>query len=62
MVVGIIIALFGLGAITLGALQISGALPTTRRGGGLGNISGYVNIAVGVLLIALGVLRVKGLV
>ncbi len=61
MVVGIVVALFGLGAIALGALQLAGRLPTTRRYGGLGAVSGVVNIAVGLLLIALGVLRMQGL-
>ena len=62
MVVGIIVALFGLGAVALGALQLAGVLPTPRRRGGLGAISGFINIAVGILLIALGALRIKGLV
>jgi len=62
MVVGVVVVLFGLGAILLGALQLGGRLPTTRRYGGLGAVSGVVNIAVGLLLIALGVLRIKGLV
>lgn len=64
MIVGIIVALFGLGAVALGALQVAGALPAARRRGGLGNLSGYINIniAIGILLVALGALRIKGLV
>jgi uncharacterized membrane protein YidH (DUF202 family) len=62
MIVGIIVALFGLGAVALGALQVAGALPAARRRGGLGNLSGYLNIAIGILLVALGALRIKGLV
>jgi len=62
MIVGIIVALFGWGAVALGALQVAGALPAARRRGGLGNLSGYINIAIGILLVALGALRIKGLV
>ena len=62
MVIGIIVVLFGLGAILLGGLQLAGALPVTRRAGGIGALSSYVNIATGVLLVALGVLRLKGVV
>jgi len=62
MFIGVVVILFGVGAILLGGLQLAGARPVTRRAGGLGAPSGYLNIATGVLLIALGVLRVKGLV
>jgi len=63
MFIGIIIVLFGLGAILLGGLQLAGALPVARRrAGGLGKLSSYLNIATGVLIVALGVLRIKGVV
>lgn len=57
MIVGIVVAAFGVGAIILGALQLSGALPAVRRGA----FSAFMNIVVGVFLIALGALRLKGL-
>lgn len=57
MIVGIVVAVFGVGAITLGAAQLSGALPVVHRGA----FSAVTNIVVGVFLIALGALRVKGL-
>ncbi len=62
MFIGIIIVLFGLGAILLGGLQLAGALPVARRAGGLGKLSSYLNIATGILIVALGVLRLKGVV
>jgi hypothetical protein len=62
MFIGVVVILFGVGAILLGGLQLAGALPVTRRAGGFGAPSGYLNIATGVLLIALGALRLKGLV
>ena len=62
MFIGVVVILFGVGAILLGGLQLTGALPVTRRAGGLGTLSSYVNIATGVLLVALGVLRLKGMV
>lgn len=59
MVVVVVVALFGIGAIALGWLQLSGALPTVRRAGGF---SAYMNIVVGFFLIALAALRYQGLI
>lgn len=58
MIVGIVVALFGLGALVLGSLQLGGALPIMRRAGAY---SAYMNIVVGIFLLALGALRIKGL-
>ena len=57
-IVGLIVALFGLGSIALGSLQLSGAVPILRR---TGTFSACVNVAAGIFVIALGVLRLKGL-
>lgn len=60
MIVGIVVGLLGVGAVALGVLQLSGAVPLMRRAGA-GAYSAIVNIVVGLFLVALGVLRVKGL-
>jgi hypothetical protein len=57
-IVGLIVALLGLGLLALGSLQLSGAVPILRR---TGTFSACVNVAAGIFLIALGVLRLKGL-
>ena len=59
MLIGIVVILFGVGTIVVGGLQLAGVLPRVRRTGG--TFSSYVNVGVGVFLIALGVLRLKGL-
>ncbi len=59
MLTGIVVVLFGVGAIIIGGLQLAGLLPRVRRAGGA--FSAYMNLVVGVFLIALGVLRLKGL-
>ena len=57
MIVGIVVALFGVGAIVLGAIQLAGRVPVVRRAG---TFSAYMNVVVGIFLIALGALRIKG--
>jgi hypothetical protein len=57
-IVGLIVVLLGLGLLALGSLQLSGAVPILRR---TGNFSAWVNVAAGIFVIALGVLRLKGL-
>src|SRR5437763_7001519 len=57
-VVGIVVALLGLGLIVLGSLQLSRAVPILRR---TGTFSACMNVAAGIFLIALGVLRFEGL-
>jgi hypothetical protein len=57
-IVGVIVALFGLGSIVLGSLQLSGAVPILHR---TRTFSACVNVAAGLFLIALAVLRLKGL-
>jgi hypothetical protein len=57
MIVGIVVVLLGLGSIAVGGLQLSGAVPIRHRAG---SFSAYVNIAAGIFLIALGVLRLMG--
>jgi hypothetical protein len=58
MIVGLIVVLFGLGSIALGSLQLSGAVPILRRAS---TFSACTNVAAGIFLIVLGVLRLKGL-
>ena len=57
-IVGLLVVLLGLGLLALGSLQLSGAVPILRR---TGTFSACVNVAAGLFLIALGVLRLKGL-
>ena len=57
-IVGLIVVLLGLGLLALGSLQLSGAVPILRR---TGTFSACVNVAAGIFVIALGVLRLKGL-
>ncbi len=57
--VPIVVALLGVGALLLGWLQLSGRLPVARRAG---NASAYMNIVVGILLLVLAALRYKKLV
>ena len=57
-IVGLIVVLLGLGLLALGSLQLSGAVPILSR---TGTFSACVNVAAGIFLIALGVLRLKGL-
>jgi hypothetical protein len=57
-IVGLIVALLGLGLLALGSLQLSGAVPILRR---TSTFSAWVNVAAGIFLLALGVLRLKGL-
>ena len=57
-VVGLIVVLLGLGLLALGSLQLSGAVSILRR---TGTFSACVNVAAGIFVIALGVLRLKGL-
>jgi hypothetical protein len=57
-IVGLIVVLLGLGLLVLGSLQLSGAVPILRR---TGIFSACVNVAAGIFVIALGVLRLKGL-
>lgn len=59
MIVGLVVAVLGVGAIALGAWQLSGATPMARLRHGA--FSAVTNIVVGVFLIALGALRLKGL-
>lgn len=61
MLVGIVVILFGVGAIVLGGLQFAHVLPMPRHRGGLGSASGFVNVGIGLILIALGALRLIGL-
>jgi hypothetical protein len=44
--------------LVLGSLQLRGAVPILRRAG---TFSAFVNVAAGIFLLALGVLRLKGL-
>jgi hypothetical protein len=57
-IVGLIVVLLGLGLLVLGSLQLRGAVPILRRAG---TFSACVNVAAGIFLLALGVLRLKGL-
>lgn len=54
MIAAIVVALIGLGGIILGWMQLSSALPTVRRAG---RFSAYMNIVVGIFLLALAALR-----
>lgn len=60
MIVAIVVGLLGVGAVALGVLQLSGIVPLMRRAGA-GAYSAIVNIVVGLFLVALAALRVKGL-
>lgn len=53
-IVGLVVVLIGLGGIALGGLYLTGAVPVARQGSAY---SAYTSIAVGLLLVALGVLR-----
>ncbi len=59
MLTGIVVVLFGVGGIVIGGLQLAGVLPRVRRTGGA--FSAYMNLVMGVFLIVLGALRLKGL-
>ena len=55
----IVVGLLGLGAIALGWLQMSGMLPVAPR---TGRFSAYMNVVVGIFLIALAILRYQKLI
>ena len=61
MIVTIVVALLGVLGLVLGVLQLGGRLPATRRGAAA-TYTAYVNIAIGVFLLALAALRFKGVV
>lgn len=60
MIVGIVVIVLAVGIIALSLLQIRGAIPIVGRTRA-NNVSSYINLLVGLFLIALGVLRVTGL-
>lgn len=59
MVIAIVVAVLGLGAIALGGLQLCGVVPVVRRRAG--TFPAYMNVLTGLFLIALAALRLKGL-
>lgn len=60
MIVGIVVIVLAVGIIVLSILQLRGAIPVVGRTRA-SNVSSYINLLVGLFLIALGVLRVTGL-
>lgn len=58
MIVAIAMAVLGLAGIALGCPQLSGVLPLARRAV---RLSAVMNIAVGIFLLALAILRAEGL-
>ena len=60
MIVGVVVIVLAVGIIALSLLQLRGAIPIVGRTRA-NNVSSYINLLVGLFLIALGVLRVTGL-
>ena len=63
MVIGVIVLIFGAGALVLGVLQLLGVLPRAMHRAAVpvvGVLATSTNLTAGVFLIALGVLRLRG--